>query len=84
MGKSSRAKAHAITQDVVIVLNAGGLSEGASPAPLDVVTIARNARKMHSHRNSLLQLAWEYDIRPTNEDLYLAVLACRLAQDRRA
>lgn len=27
-------------------------------------------------------LAFTYDIRPAPEDLYLAVLACRLEQDR--
>lgn len=40
MGRSSRARAHAITQEVVIGGNAVGYREGASPAPLDGLTLA--------------------------------------------
>jgi hypothetical protein len=39
---------------------------------------------MNAPRNRLQQLPSEYDIRATDEDLYLAVLACRLAKDRKA
>lgn len=39
--------------------------------------------EMDASRNQLRQLGGQYDIRPTNEDLYMAVLACRLAEDRR-
>jgi hypothetical protein len=35
---------------------------------------------MHHPRNPLLPLAWHYDIREIDEDLYLAVLACRRSQ----
>jgi hypothetical protein len=35
---------------------------------------------VHRHVHGVLPS--EYDIRPTSEELYLAVLACRLAQDQ--
>jgi len=36
---------------------------------------------MHQRRNPLLPLAQNYDIRDIDEDLYLAVLACRLSRN---
>jgi hypothetical protein len=38
------------------------------------------ARIMHHPRNHLPTLAWHYDIREIDEDLYLVVLACRRNQ----
>ena len=35
---------------------------------------------MQGSRKPLLSLGWHYDIRKIDEDLYLAVLACRLGQ----
>jgi hypothetical protein len=35
---------------------------------------------MHQPQDPLLSLAWHYDIREIDEDLYLAVLACRRGQ----
>jgi len=40
-----------------------------------------NAHLMHCRSDALPQLTLEYDIREIDEDLYLAVLACRLAQN---
>ena len=39
-----------------------------------------DGRLMHHRPNALLWLGWNYDIREILEDLYLAVLACRLSQ----
>jgi hypothetical protein len=39
---------------------------------------------MHHPRNPLAPLAWQYDIREIDEDLYLAVLACRFSQNAAA
>ena len=36
---------------------------------------------MNHHRETLPRLAPHYDIREIDEDLYLAVLACRLGQN---
>jgi hypothetical protein len=36
---------------------------------------------MHASQEALRYLAWHYDIRGIDEDLYLAVLACRLGQN---
>ena len=38
------------------------------------------ARIMHHPRDPLPPLVWQYDIREIDEDLYLAVLACRRGQ----
>jgi hypothetical protein len=34
---------------------------------------------MHGSQKPLLSLGWHYDIREIDEDLYFAVLACRLS-----
>ena len=47
-------------------------------------SVCRYAPPTNHPRNPAPALTWHYDIRETPEDLYDAVLACRIAQDAAA